>query len=325
MSNAVSSGVVSVNPARAHVGRIERLRVRHLRLLEQIAAMGSLSAAAQQMRISQPGATKMLQELEAAFGSSLIDRTPRGGQLSPAGAVVLDRLRIALGALDTAAAGLSMTPEIPLLRVGILPLIAVGALPAAVVRLDEQGAMPRLSIRESTVEGLMQLLLDGELDCAITPLQDSVNGLSEGQLRATRLWETHLAIAAAPQHPLTQRRQLTAHQLRDERWVLPPRDTSTRTQFEKWFLAAGVAPPTPHIESASFHSNLSLAATGVALTVAPLNAIEHYESIGLVRALSIQSEISRAHMFFITRPELAGLPSIEQFLNALRQVRPLDA
>lgn len=305
--------------ARPHAGRIDRLRIRHLRLLEQIARTGSLSAASQQLQVSQPGATKMLQELEAAFGCNLIERTARGGQLSRAGAFALDRLRIALGALDTAAAGITTMPQVPLVRIGMLPLIGVSALPAVLALLAGEGALPRLTVREGTVEGLMRLLLDGELDCAITPLRAGAGTADAARLDITRLWETSLAVAAAPTHPLARRRKLlSAAMLQDAHWVLPPHSTSTRLQFDQWFLELGAMPPVPHVESLSFHTNLSLAASGVALTVAPLNAVQHYESRGMVRELRIEPPMSRGHMFFVTRHEMSRLDGIAQLLRAFQ-------
>ena len=55
--------------------RLERLKIRHLRLLDQVARRGSLSAAASALGISQPGATKLLHELEAALGQILLERS----------------------------------------------------------------------------------------------------------------------------------------------------------------------------------------------------------------------------------------------------------
>lgn len=40
--------------------RMDLLRVRHLKPLHWVAATGSLTAAAQQLRISQPASTKLL-------------------------------------------------------------------------------------------------------------------------------------------------------------------------------------------------------------------------------------------------------------------------
>ncbi|MGH8631195.1 MAG: LysR family transcriptional regulator [Burkholderiales bacterium] len=307
-------------PDQPHAGRIDRLRIRHLRLLEWIANTGSLSDAAQQLQVSQPGATKMLQELEAAFGRKLIERTTRGGQLSKAGSFALGRLRIALGALDTAAAGITALPEIPLVRIGMLPLVAVNALPAIVALLHRDGALPRMTIREATVEGLMQLLLGGELDCVISPLRADTGTKTEGaaRLKITKLWETSLAIAAAPTHPLARRRKLPIGMLQEARWVLPPHSASTRLQFDQWFLEAGVMPPVPHIESVSFHTNLSLAASGAVLTVAPQSAVRHYEARGMVRELRLEQPMPRGHMFFVTLHELSGVDGIAPVLRALQ-------
>jgi hypothetical protein len=58
------------------------LRIRHLRFLELVAEHGSLTTAAAQLALSQPAATKMLQELESAFGVELVARTTRGAALS---------------------------------------------------------------------------------------------------------------------------------------------------------------------------------------------------------------------------------------------------
>ena len=295
--------------------RIDRLRVRHLRLLELTADSGSLSAAAQRLNLSQPGATKMLQELEAAFGCSLIERTPRGATLSAAGAAALRRLRIALGMLDAATAALAAQPEQPLVRLGMLPLVAVSALPAIAAALERGGALPRMTIREATVEGLMQLLQNGELDCMISRLE---SGSEESAgLRIVRLWEDGLAMAAAPTHPLARKRKLPAELLQQARWVLPSHGASTRVQFDRWFLEAGVMPPSPHIESLSFHTSLSLVAGGSVLTVAPQSAVRHYQARGMVRELPLERPMPHGALFFITRHELASLPEIGLVMRAL--------
>ena len=295
--------------------RIDRLRIRHLRLLEWTADGGSLSAAAQRLNLSQPGATKMLQELEAAFGCSLVERTPRGARLSAAGTAALGRLRIALGALDAAAAALATQPELPLVRIGMLPLVAVSALPAITAALARDGALPRMTIREATVEGLMQLLQDGELDGVISRLQAGTQATAS--LRIVRLWEDGLAMAAAPTHPLARKRKLPAELLQQARWVLPPHGASTRVQFDQWFLEAGVMPPSPHIESLSFHTSLSLAAGGSVLAVAPKSAVMHYQARGMVRALPVERPMPHGALFFITRHELASLPEVGLVMQAL--------
>ena len=68
---------------------LNRLRMRQVALLLAIGERGTLRAAAAQLGLTQPAATKMLQELEAAMGHALFDRVGRGLQLTDAGRCVL--------------------------------------------------------------------------------------------------------------------------------------------------------------------------------------------------------------------------------------------
>lgn len=300
--------------------RLDRLRIRHLRLLESIAQTGSLSAASQQMNMSQPGATKMLQELEAAFACTLIERGKRGAQLSTAGTYALNRLRIALGALDAAAVAACSEPQLPLVRLGVVAVAAVGPLPAAIAALDTAQSLPRMTIHEGTVESLMQRLMENELDCIISRLEAGVQSLDT--LRATRLWEECLACAASPGHPLARHRRLPAELLAQARWALPPRGATTRTQLEQWFLEAGAVPPVPHIESPSVHTTLALAATGSVLAVAARSAVRQHVARGVLCELRLDRPMPCSHLFFIAREEVADLPEVNSLRQALLGIKP---
>ena len=52
--------------------RADRLRMRHLRLLELVSREGSLGGAARMLGVSQPACTLLLRELEAVFGARLV-------------------------------------------------------------------------------------------------------------------------------------------------------------------------------------------------------------------------------------------------------------
>lgn len=298
--------------------RVDRLRVRHLRLLDLVADLGSLSAAAQALHVSQPGATKMLHELEAAFGCTLIERTARGGQLSPAGAHALGRLRIALGALDAAREGLVAQADVPLVRLGLLPLVAVSALPAVVASLSRAGTLPRLAVREGTVEALQQMLVAGELDCVIGRFEGGDPTVDRERFHVTRLWAEGLGVAAGNGHPLARRRALDLEAMKSARWALPSLGSHTRLQFDRLFMDAGTLPPAPYIESMSLHTNLSLAATGAVLTIAPRSALQHYEKLKMVKEMRMGTPFGRGYMVFVTLQESAKTPGVALLESAMR-------
>jgi DNA-binding transcriptional LysR family regulator len=62
---------------------LNRLRMRQIALILAIEDRRTLRAAAGQLGLTQPAATKMLHELESALGQSLFDRV---GSMRPASA-----------------------------------------------------------------------------------------------------------------------------------------------------------------------------------------------------------------------------------------------
>ena len=79
-----------------------------LRIFAAIAATGSLTAAATQLRLSQPTIGRRLQALEECLGAALLERTPRGMQLTAKGQALLplvQQMEQAGDAIDRAAPG----------------------------------------------------------------------------------------------------------------------------------------------------------------------------------------------------------------------------
>jgi LysR family transcriptional regulator of gallate degradation len=78
--------------------------LRHLRCLQEIMRLGSLSAAARAMHMSQPAVTQAVAKLELHFGASLLARRRNGVVATPAGEVALVRIDRALHQLRDAVA-----------------------------------------------------------------------------------------------------------------------------------------------------------------------------------------------------------------------------
>jgi hypothetical protein len=63
-----------------------------LRAFAAFARRRSLSAAALELRISQPAASKHVADVEKEVGVQLVERRPRGGELTPAGEFLANAL-----------------------------------------------------------------------------------------------------------------------------------------------------------------------------------------------------------------------------------------
>jgi DNA-binding transcriptional LysR family regulator len=99
-------------------------RIDALRLFVRLAERGSFSAAARDLKIKQPTASKWVAELEAQLGVRLVDRTTRSLHLTDAGRRFLARSTGILAAFDEAARELSDEGAEPAGRVRIsLPVV----------------------------------------------------------------------------------------------------------------------------------------------------------------------------------------------------------
>ncbi|MEC9197039.1 MAG: LysR family transcriptional regulator, partial [Pseudomonadota bacterium] len=64
-----------------------QIRMRHIRCFLETARLGSLSAAADALHVSQPAASKTIKELEDILGVALFDRSGRRLTLTRAGSL----------------------------------------------------------------------------------------------------------------------------------------------------------------------------------------------------------------------------------------------
>jgi LysR family transcriptional regulator, low CO2-responsive transcriptional regulator len=81
-------------------GIVDALDPARLRLLVELGRRGSVSAAADACRMSQPSASKHLKTLEAAVGCSLVEREGRASRLTDAGRIVAAHGTRVLDTLD---------------------------------------------------------------------------------------------------------------------------------------------------------------------------------------------------------------------------------
>src|ERR1700743_716622 len=118
-------------------------------LLLSVARAGSIGRAAAEHGVSQPAASARLRVLEGQLGLALIERSPRGSRLTPAGALVAGWAQTAVdaaAALDAAVTALRREHE-SRLKIVASRTVAEYRLPGwlTVLRASDPGAAVALS------------------------------------------------------------------------------------------------------------------------------------------------------------------------------------
>lgn len=229
---------------------INRLKIRHLTLLAHIAEHGSLTRVAARLRISQPGATKALAEIEDIFGEPLFTRSSRGMQPTLLGELALVRAQHMLQDLEI------WTQEVDALRAGQSAHLNLGAVPyisgdlltRTITALYERHKVT-LTLHRATTDHLVELLHRRELDCVIGRASSigHMNDLTHKVLfRQRPVLIAHPKLAARMARGKSDWSELAAM-----RWILPSRNTPTRQMLTEQFIRADVQPPTPILETYS--------------------------------------------------------------------------
>lgn len=183
------------------------LTLKNARLFVAAAERGTVSAAAEAIALSQPAATKILAQLEAALGGALFERTGRRLVLTALGAALLPRAQTLV---QTAAdlegeAGRWRTGRAGALTIGVGPSLAYSLLPGAVARLYRSEHDIALTIRAGPAGRLIEQLRGGALDLVAADIGAvEEGGAAASALALTPLPEEGVAACVREGHPLLE-------------------------------------------------------------------------------------------------------------------------
>ncbi len=166
-------------------------RLATLRLFARVARRGSFSAAARELGLSQPSASRAVAELEREIGAALLVRTTRAVTLTEAGEDYLARIEPILTALDEADHAARGGGELRgVLRVAasssFTTRVVVPALPAFAA------AHPQLRVDLRLSDSRQDLVVEG-VDLALR-----IGALADSIATARKLGESNRTLVASP-------------------------------------------------------------------------------------------------------------------------------
>ncbi|MDH4572353.1 LysR family transcriptional regulator [Salinicola acroporae] len=233
---------------------MSRLRLRQLRLLMALDECGSIHKAAEQVAISQPGATRALNEIESTLGASLFLRSARGLEANDLGRCVVRYARL----IQTDVAHLR--EEMIGIQQGYGGHLAVGGTMGAIAAIVEaivkvRAEQPSLSLQviEDTSEGLLRLLDQGRIDVALCR---SSFGRRPSDYHCHGHFPEPLWVVANPGHPLVEVEAPDFTALARQTWIVYP--VSMPRMLEQEFVAAGLSQPVQSIEISSTYAILAM-------------------------------------------------------------------
>lgn len=282
--------------------RLDALTLKQLRSLQLICDTGSLSAAAEAMRLTPPAVHSQIRILEDNFGCRLLDRTgPQGFRATAEGAALLrahDRIRTALDRALT---------EIDALAAGQTGSVVLGAvstakyvMPGLVARFQRARPGIEIVLRIGNRARILAGLEAGEFDLAFMgrpPRVPEVVALTVGD-------HPHVLIAP-PDHPLAGAGAVPAARLLAETFILREPGSGTRILTTRFLDETGRGTVTRQVEMDSNETIKQAVRAGLGIAI--LSGHTVHEELATGRLIALQA---------------AGLPILRQWFMVHRADMP---
>ena len=302
-----------------------RLKIRQLAFLVRLDEERNLARAAAATELGQPAASKLLRQLESAWGVKLFERHARGMEPTCYGEILVRHARMAVSALGLAR------EEIAALKSGLSATVAIGTImepgtnlvPAVVARLNQSYPGLLVTIEVDPSRQLVERLLAGHLDIVVGRVVDSC--ADELHYEPLAPDEPHVIIASA-KHPLAGRKDLQLANLLQQPWIIPPTG-SLKDKLFSLFRQEGLRPPTNIVQVLSVPVVAALLHQTNRVVALPEDAVQPYCKAGILTVL-LRNLPLRVGAFGIvthrTRPLSAGaqltLPMLREMAEQIYRV-----
>jgi DNA-binding transcriptional LysR family regulator len=215
--------------------------LRHLAYFHEVARRLHFRRAAEALGIAQPALSRQIAQLESALGSPLFVRSSRRVELTPAGALLAERLEPLLRPLAGLAGEVRAVAEgrVGLVHVAFTGLAMATVLPRILRDFHRRHPGIRLELNESPTSAQLTALQSGGLDCGFFHPDSPTAGL-----RTHELLREKNGILLPADHPLARRPSLRLRDLASTPFVLFPRshNPSFYDHVLSAFTRAGVTP-----------------------------------------------------------------------------------
>jgi LysR family transcriptional regulator for metE and metH len=242
---------------------LARLGIRHLSMLEEIAASRSLQEAAARLRITPSALSHRLKEAERRLGVPLVARGAERPRLTPAGERLLPVAQRLVAELTTAELEARSTPaiDVPVVRVGASTLSGYQWLPPLMREVAAFEDPVEVEVALDVSLDPLGALRDGRIDVAVVP-----TGVREPSLRALPLFRDEMVAVLPASHPKSARPWLAPRDFVGETYVADVTRREPGREFERFFAPAGVE-PTRVVRAGATEGVLALVGAGFGVTI----------------------------------------------------------
>jgi DNA-binding transcriptional LysR family regulator len=287
-----------------------QLQLYQVRYFLALARTLNFTRAAKQCNVTQPALTKAVQKLEQELGGALIHRERHLTQLTELGKMILpmlEKIFAATEAVRLQALGYQKKTIAPL-KIGLVPSVSAALITELLLELARIIPDVRVDLREADANGLVAMLLDGEINAAL--VGDAVE-LPE-RIDHWRLFEERYVLVLSRKHPMARQTVIQLqdlHQLVFLEWV----GCDVVSRFKQACFADHPGPKIVHRSDQEGHLQ-QMASAGFGAILAP----EHAPRLPSLAAIPIEGDPVRREVQLLAVAGRQYSPALDTFIKVAR-------
>lgn len=242
---------------------------------------GSVTAAADELVVTQPSVSAAVSALERELGVTLTERAGRTLRPTPAGQAYVPYATDVLGLLEQGARAARETAhqEPRTLRISAVTTAGEYLVPQLIRAFRERHPDLAVSLDVGNREGVFARILDHSVDVAVTGRIPD-----DSRMTGHEFADNEFVLITAPEDPLARRRWVSVEELAARPWLLREPGSGTRTLVEEFLAGRGIQPTLLTLGSNGAIKQAARAGLGVALQSRA--AVELELELGLLSTIS---------------------------------------
>ena len=192
------------------------MELRDIEYFAVVAEHGNIRRASEVLDLSPAALSKSVRRLEASLQTKLVQRVPKGVELTAVGAALVEhvsRLRLTMSDVEREARDLT-SGSAGHLRIGVSP-IECEDLPAVCARLLREAPKLSIELEVNDNDVLLPRLCKGELDVVFNFIGAPWPGTVH-----EHLYDDEVVVCASAKHRLAKARRVLLAELANERWAV---------------------------------------------------------------------------------------------------------
>jgi DNA-binding transcriptional LysR family regulator len=292
------------------------LNTTRLRILREVAARGTITAAAEALYLTPPAVSHQLATLEREVGVPLLERSARSIRLSSAGHRLVEHAEVILAQCEAALADVAAFAEeiSGEVRVSVFQTAAQSIALPALASLVRRFPALDITIRELEPFRALPALRAGQLDIALSHEWDYVPRIEDPSIARYHLLAEPIVVLLPTDHPLAGG-PVKLRDLAKEHWCVAQEDATSRKAVERVARSAGFEPQII-LESNYFRALGSAVEAGLGVGVAP--ALTDMRGLDIAVQPLVEPSMER-RIFAAVRAGSEDSPTIRIVLDAMRE------